>query len=43
MLENIRGEHFDIRYKTSNPFQFMGNGELAFERAEGADMSFYLK
>ncbi|EAW07003.1 flavin-containing monooxygenase [Aspergillus clavatus NRRL 1] len=42
-MRNIRGEHFDIRYNTTNPFRYLGNGELAFERAEGADLAFYLK
>jgi hypothetical protein len=42
-LSTIRGEHFDIRYNTTNPFRYLGNGELAWEREEGADLAFYLK
>lgn len=42
-MEGIRGEHFDIRYNTSNPFAFLANGELALERAEDGDKAFYLK
>ncbi|EAL89217.1 hypothetical protein KXV31_002469 [Aspergillus fumigatus] len=43
VLRTIRGEHFDIRYNTTNPFRYLGNGELAFEREKGADLAFYLK
>jgi hypothetical protein len=43
VMRTIRGEHFDIRYNTTNPFGFLGNGELAFERGERADLAFYLK
>lgn len=43
MVDNIRCEDFDIQYNTSNPFQFMGNGELDFEQVQNADMSPYLK
>ncbi|GIK05969.1 hypothetical protein Aspvir_010086 [Aspergillus viridinutans] len=42
-LSTIRGEHSDIRYNTTNPFRYLGNGELAWERGEGADLAFYLK
>ncbi|KAI9923725.1 hypothetical protein AWENTII_011897 [Aspergillus wentii] len=41
-LETIRGEHFDIRYETANPFKYLGNGEMEFERT-GGDLSYYLK
>jgi hypothetical protein len=41
-LEDIRGEDFDIRYATSDAFSYLGNGELEWERAEAADLSFYL-
>ncbi|KAE8334229.1 hypothetical protein BDV24DRAFT_173606 [Aspergillus arachidicola] len=42
-MEKLRPEDFEIQYNTSNPFRFMGNGELAFERKPGADLAFYLK
>ncbi|KAB8201337.1 putative flavin-binding monooxygenase [Aspergillus parasiticus] len=42
-MEKLRPEHFEIQYNTSNPFRFMGNGQLAFERKPGADLAFYLK
>ncbi|OJJ05818.1 hypothetical protein ASPVEDRAFT_87153 [Aspergillus versicolor CBS 583.65] len=41
-IKTIRGEHFDIRYNSSNPFRYLGNGELEMERAEGGDMAYYL-
>lgn len=42
-IEGIRGEDFDIRYNTPDRFLFLGNGELEWERAEGADLAFYLR
>ncbi|KAL4998472.1 hypothetical protein BDV10DRAFT_167114 [Aspergillus recurvatus] len=41
-IKTIRGEHFDIRYNTSNPFRLLGNGELAMER-NGGDLAYYLQ
>ncbi|KAJ5984731.1 hypothetical protein N7481_006830 [Penicillium waksmanii] len=41
-IANIRGEDFEIRYNTADPFAFLGNGEMEWERAEGADLAFYL-
>ncbi|KAL4767501.1 hypothetical protein BDW60DRAFT_147723 [Aspergillus nidulans var. acristatus] len=41
-IKTIRGEHFDIRYNTSNPFRFLGNGELEMER-NGGDTAYYLQ
>ncbi|KAF4768774.1 hypothetical protein HAV15_002064 [Penicillium sp. str.  len=42
-IEDIRGEDFDIRYNSSDPFSYLGNGELEWEREDGADLAFYLK
>lgn len=43
-IENIRGEDFDIRHNDNfDPFSFLGNGELEWERDEGADLAFYLQ
>ncbi|KAE8162972.1 putative flavin-binding monooxygenase [Aspergillus tamarii] len=42
-MEKLRPEDFEIQYNTSNPFRFMGNGQLAFERTPGADLAPYLK
>ncbi|KAL4798345.1 hypothetical protein BDV19DRAFT_21008 [Aspergillus venezuelensis] len=41
-IKTIRGEHFDIRYNTTNPFRFLGNGELFMER-NGGDLAYYLE
>ncbi|RDW65714.1 flavin-containing monooxygenase [Aspergillus mulundensis] len=41
-IKTIRGEHFEIRYNTSNPFRFLGNGELEMER-NGGDLAYYLQ
>ncbi|KAL3476527.1 hypothetical protein BJX99DRAFT_258273 [Aspergillus californicus] len=42
-IKTIRGEHFDIRYNSSNPFRYLANGELELERAEGGDLAYYLQ
>lgn len=42
-IEDILGEDFDIRYNSSDPFSYLGNGELEWEREDGADLAFYLK
>ncbi|KAJ5170247.1 uncharacterized protein N7500_003030 [Penicillium coprophilum] len=43
-IEDIRGEDFDIRHNnSSDPFSYLGNGELEWEREDGADLAFYLK
>ncbi|KAL4923134.1 flavin-containing monooxygenase [Aspergillus undulatus] len=41
-IKTIRGEHFDIQHNSSNPFRFLGNGELAMER-NGGDLAYYLQ
>lgn len=43
LMDNIRGEDFDIRYRSSDPFAFFGNGELEWERDEGSNLAYYLK
>jgi hypothetical protein len=42
MLENIRGEDFDIAYWGRNRFACMGNGLARMEMEKGADLSFYI-
>ncbi|CAK45996.1 hypothetical protein AnigIFM59636_011314 [Aspergillus niger] len=43
-ISTVRGEDFDIRYSNNaNPFAYLSNGELEWERADGADLAFYLK
>ncbi|KAK2765874.1 hypothetical protein FQN53_006772 [Emmonsiellopsis sp. PD_33] len=41
-IKTIRGEHFNIKYNTTNPFRCLGNGRLAFEVRENADLAFYM-
>ncbi|KAJ9221004.1 hypothetical protein DTO027B5_5779 [Paecilomyces variotii] len=41
-VEKIRGEDFDFQYISPNRFAFLGNGELAREKEEGADLAYYM-
>ncbi|KAM5353392.1 hypothetical protein ACJ41O_000042 [Fusarium nematophilum] len=41
MIENPRWEDFNIEYRNSNPFTFMGNG-ISQREARGQDLTFYL-
>ncbi|KAI3545604.1 cyclohexanone 1,2-monooxygenase [Colletotrichum costaricense] len=43
MLSNIRGEDFNICYRTSNPFRFMGNGFTEWEMDSKSDLSWYVE
>lgn len=42
LVESIRGEDFDITYRSKNRFRFMGNGYSQHE-ANGGNLGFYLK
>ncbi|GME46877.1 hypothetical protein GTA08_BOTSDO11618 [Neofusicoccum parvum] len=42
MVKQIRPEDFDIRYRSRNRFQFMGNGFTEYELQDGADMAYYV-
>lgn len=42
-IENLRGEDFDIQHSSSDPFNYLGNGELEWEREQGADLGYYLE
>lgn len=42
MLQDIRGEDFDIEYRSRNEFRFLGNGLTQRETA-GGDLSYYMK
>ena len=42
MLENIRGEDFEIHYRSKNEFRYLGNG-LSMMDANGDDLAYYLK
>lgn len=41
--DHIRGEDFNIEYRTSNPWRFMGNGFTEFEMQEDSDLSWYVE
>lgn len=41
ILENLRGEDFEIEYKSKNRFRFMGNGFTAREESDG-DLAYFL-
>lgn len=43
MIEELRPEDFDIRYRSANKFSFMGNGFTELEGQEDADLAFYVK
>lgn len=42
MIRNIRPEDFDIRYRSRNRFEFMGNGFTTYELTPGNDLSYYV-
>jgi len=42
MIQDIRGEDWDIVYRSRNRFRFMGNGFTELEMREGADLAFYV-
>ncbi|KAF2207705.1 hypothetical protein CERZMDRAFT_50616 [Cercospora zeae-maydis SCOH1-5] len=43
LLEEIRGEDFEIEYWTENCWRFMGNGFTEWEMGEGADLAWYVE
>ena len=43
MIKEIRGEDFEISYRSPNRFRFMGNGYMAYERNDATDLAFYMK
>lgn len=43
LITDIRGEDFDITYRTSNPWRLMGNGFMEFEMKEETDLSWYVE
>jgi len=42
MIDTIRPEDFDIKYRSRNRFRFMGNGRTQRELRPGEDLAFYL-
>lgn len=43
LLDNIRGEDFDIEYNSPNQFKFMGNGFTEYEMREDSDLAYYVE
>jgi hypothetical protein len=43
LLSDVRSEDFDIEYRTSNPFRFMGNGFTEFEMDPNSDLAWYVE
>ncbi|GAB7364263.1 hypothetical protein MBLNU230_g4811t1 [Neophaeotheca triangularis] len=43
LLNDIRAEDFEIEYRTSNPFRFLGNGFTEFEQNPESDLSWYVE
>lgn len=43
LLSEIRGEDFDIVYRTDNCWRLMGNGFTEFEMREGSDLAWYVE
>ena len=43
MIDTIRPEDFDIRYRSRNRFRFMGNGFTAYELDESNVLSWYVE
>ncbi|CAG8063401.1 unnamed protein product [Penicillium nalgiovense] len=43
MISDIRGEDWDIRYRSPNKFRFMGNGFMEYECGETNDLAWYVK
>jgi len=43
LIGDIRGEDFDIRYRSPNRFRFMGNGYLEYELDEKNDLAWYVE
>lgn len=43
MLSDIRAEDFEIEYRSSNPFRFMGSGFTEWELQEDSDLAWYVE
>jgi hypothetical protein len=42
LVQGLRPEDFDIKYRSRNRFRFMGNGFTQFELEPGADLAYYV-
>ena len=43
LISDLRAEDFDIEYRSSNPFRFLGNGFVQDEFDDDADLSWYIE
>lgn len=43
MLSDIRGEDFNLTYRTANPLRFMGNGFTEWEMNPNNDLAWYVE
>lgn len=43
LLREIRGEDWEIAYRTANPLRFMGNGFTAWEMDPASDLAWYVE
>ena len=43
LIENIRGEDFDVRYRSPNRYRFLGNGFTEFEMRDDSDLACYVE
>ena len=43
LISEIRAEDFEIEYRSSNPFRFLGSGFLEEEFSNDADLSWYIE
>ena len=43
LISEIRGEDFDVRYRSGNRFRFMGNGFTPYELEKGNDLAWYVQ
>ncbi|KAI9810464.1 MAG: hypothetical protein M1827_006240 [Pycnora praestabilis] len=42
LTNTIRGEDFDIKYRSKNRWKFLGNGFTRMEMEDGGDLSYYI-
>jgi hypothetical protein len=43
LIGDIRGEDFEIRYRSRNRWRFMGNGFTEYELGDGNDLAWYIE
>lgn len=43
LIEDLRPEDFEIEYRSTNRFRFLGNGFIEYELEEGNDLAWYVE